>query len=591
MKAHSYPAALAALLLALVPLSASLAANGPVVTGNFTINVVDPVPEIGFSDPTPAAPIDGNPGTTVGEQRLEAYKHVVAIWDANLDINTQIVLQASFTALSCSATGGTLGAAGSINVFRDFPGPSFPSTWYAGALANNLTGMDLNGSEPDPGLLVPPFNDEIVTFFNANLGQPGCLENSTWYYGFENNPPPGAIDFIEVLTHEVGHGLGFQSFADESTGELFLGFPDQWTRFQGDNQLDKRWDQMIDFERLWSAGNAPNLVWNGPAVTAEAPNVLDPKQVILVTAPPNIAGVELEFGTASFGPPLSAAGIQGTVEVANDATGTASDGCEPLVGFTPGNIALIDRGGCPFVAKAQNAEAAVASAVVIADNVDLATPPGLGGTGVVGITAVGVTLTGGQLLRTFANTQIDIGAAASDGALAGTDSSGRVKLYAPAVIAPGSSVSHYDTSAFPNLLMEPFNTNDVDVNDGEVDLTDELLIDIGWDSNVACPVNADDRPTVVLNGCDSGVENRRGEYVVFPSKKFLFPSLPASAFGAIAGGCYIADLLPTCTSPFVEPNPGQYQSCIAQLTTDMRRQGIISGGEAGAIRNCASQDD
>jgi hypothetical protein len=40
-----------------------------------------------------------------------------------------------------------------------------------------------------------------------------------------------------VLTHEVGHGLGFQSFTDESTGQLFLGFPDQWTRFQSDNQL------------------------------------------------------------------------------------------------------------------------------------------------------------------------------------------------------------------------------------------------------------------------------------------------------------------------------------------------------------------
>jgi hypothetical protein len=588
MKNHNYLAGTALFLLAIVPLTSSVAANGPVVVGNFTINVVDPDPDIGFSDPTPAAPIDGNSGTTIGEQRLEAYKHVVGIWEGNLDINTQIVLQASFAELSCTATGGTLGAAGTINVFRDFPGPSFPSTWYAGALANNLSGVDLNGSDPDPGLLEPPFNDEIVTFFNANLGQAGCLENSSWYYGFTNDPPPGAIDFISVLTHEVGHGLGFQSFTDESTGQLFLGFPDQWTRFQSDNQLGKRWDQMIDFERLWSAGNAPNLVWSGPAVTDEAPNVLDAAQVILVTAPPNIAGVELEFGTASFGPPLPAPGIQGTVELANDGSGTSSDGCEPLVGFTPGNIALIDRGICAFVLKAQNAEAAGASAVIVADNVDIATPPGLGGSGAVGITAVSVTLSGGQLLRTFPETAVDIGAAASDGSLAGTDNSGRLKLYAPAVIAPGSSVSHYDTSAFPNLLMEPFNTN-VEVNDGDVDLTGELLIDIGWDSNISCPVDADSRPTVVIDGCDSGVENRQGEYVVFPTKKFLFPSPPASAFGAIAGGCYIADLLAACTSPFVEPNNGQYQSCISQLTKDMKGQGIISDGEADAIRSCAAE--
>lgn len=575
------------LLLASVPLGAAMADNGPVVVGNFTINVVDPDPSIGFSDPTRARPIDGNRGRTVGEQRLEAFKHVVAIWDANLDINTQIVLQASFAALSCTATGGTLGAAGAINVFSDFPGPSFPETWYAGALANNLVGADLNGSTPDPGLLQPPFNDEIVSFFNANLGKPGCLENTAWYYGFENDPPPGAIDFVAVLTHEVGHGLGFQTFADESTGELFLGLPDQWSRFLGDNVIGKRWDQMIDFERLFSGANGPHLVWNGPAVTAEAPGVLGPERVILVTAPPDIAGAELPFGTASFGPALPAAGIQGAVELVNDGTDNAADGCEPLVAFTAGRIALIDRGTCTFVQKAQNAEAAGAIAVIIANNVADATPPGLGGSGNVGITTVSVTQQGGQLLRSFAGVAVDIGAPAADGSLAGTDPAGRVKLYAPAAVAPGSSVSHYDTSAFPNVLMEPFNTN-VDVNDGDVDLTDELLDDIGWDGAVSCPINSDDRPTVIVNGCDSGVENRKGEYVVIP-KPGVLPAPRSARQGGVAGGCYVADVVAACLSPLVDPDQRQFQGCIRQLTSDMLAEGIIDGGEAEAIRACAVQ--
>jgi hypothetical protein len=593
MNNSHYPAGVVALLLALSPL-ASIAENGPVVVGNFTINIVDEDPDIGFSDPTRAVPIHGNNGRTVGEQRLNAYKHVVAIWDANLDINTQVVLQASFAALSCTATGGTLGAAGAINAFRDSPlsvKKSFPSTWYGGALANNLAGQDLNGNEPDPGLLAPPFNDEIVTFFNANLGQPGCLENSSWYYGFKNDPPPGAIDFIEVLTHEVAHGLGFQNFADDLSGRLFLGLPDQWTRFQSDKQLGKRWDQMVDFERFWSTGNGPNLVWDGPAVTAEAPNVLGPAQVILITAPSEVQGDELPFGTASFGPALPPSGIQGTVELVDDGTETATDGCEALTDFTPGNIALIDRGVCAFVLKAQNAEAAGALAVIIADNVAGATPPGLGGSGEVGITTVSVTLGGGDLLKEFLNTQVDIGAAASDGSLAGTDSSGRVKLYAPSAIAPGSSVSHFDTSAFPNVLMEPFNTNDVDVNNGDVDLTDELLEEIGWDGNVNCPINAIDdvdQPKVIVNGCDSGVPNRKGEYVVIPTKKTLFPIPGASSEGLIAGGCFIADLLPACGSVFVELSSGQYQNCINQLTADMRDQGVIDASEAEAIRSCAS---
>ena len=37
---------------------------------------------------------------------------------------------------------------------------------------------------------------------------------------------------------------------------------------------------------------------------------------------------------------------------------------------------------------------------------------------------------------------------------AGTDSQGRVRLYAPNPRVAGSSVSHYDTIAFHNLLME-----------------------------------------------------------------------------------------------------------------------------------------
>ena len=536
MKTTNAFSIVAGLLGSLFFASTAAAQNGPVVVGNITINVVDPDPSIGFSDPSapdPASTAGGNPGATIGEQRLEAYKHVAAIWDNNLNIKVQIVLQASFTALNCNAAGGTLGAAGALNVFRDFPGPRFPSTWYGAALANNLAGFDLNGSEPDPGLIQPPFNDEIVTFFNANLGKPGCLENSSWYYGFDNNPPPGAIDFVEVLTHEVGHGVGFQDFGNETTGAFFLGFPDQWSRFLGDNLLGKRWDQMISFERRFSATNGPNLVWNGPGVTAEAPNVLGPAQILLVTGPADVAGTEMPFGTASFGPPLPDNGIQGTVELVNDGggPGTATDGCEPLVGFTPGNIALIDRGACTFVSKAQNAEAAGASAVIVANNQPGATPIGLGGSANVGITSVSVTLSGGQVLRQFPDTTVSIGESASDGSLAGTDPAGRLKMYAPGAVAPGSSVAHYDTSAFPNVLMEPFNTNDVNVTENGVDLTDDLLRDIGWDDQVTCPINADSRPTVIVNGCDSGVDNRRGEYVVFPSKKWLFPVVYRNASG------------------------------------------------------------
>jgi hypothetical protein len=55
--------------------------------------------------------------------------------------------------------------------------------------------------------------------------------------------------------------------------------------------------------------------------------------------------------------------------------------------------------------------------------------------------------------------------------LAGADGAGRILMYTPTTLAPGSSVSHYTTEAKPDQLMEPaINSN----------LTFPLLRDIGW---------------------------------------------------------------------------------------------------------------
>ena len=65
----------------------------------------------------------------------------------------------------------------------------------------------------------------------------------------------------------------------------------------------------------------------------------------------------------------------------------------------------------------------------------------------------------------------------------GADAMNRVRLFAPKSLQQGSSVSHFDTSAAPNLLMEPA------INPGiplTLDLTRQQLRDIGWyrDSNL-----------------------------------------------------------------------------------------------------------
>ncbi|MCJ7754802.1 MAG: hypothetical protein MUP13_09575, partial [Thermoanaerobaculales bacterium] len=62
--------------------------------------------------------------------------------------------------------------------------------------------------------------------------------------------------------------------------------------------------------------------------------------------------------------------------------------------------------------------------------------------------------------------------------LAGADALGRPLLYNPNPLELGSSISHWDLSAAPDILMEP--TASPDVGFGEVDLTLPLFQDIGW---------------------------------------------------------------------------------------------------------------
>ena len=62
--------------------------------------------------------------------------------------------------------------------------------------------------------------------------------------------------------------------------------------------------------------------------------------------------------------------------------------------------------------------------------------------------------------------------------LAGTDDLGQLLLYTPDPLEPGSSISHWDISAAPDLLMEPFASPALRL--GVVDLTLPHFRDIGW---------------------------------------------------------------------------------------------------------------
>src|SRR5262245_3100739 len=164
------------------------------------INIDDP--GVGFNEATPAAPVGGHAGTTLGEQRQIVFAFVADCWGRKLRSDIPIQVLATFAPLDCDSTSGVLGAAGAYNVFSDFPNGK-PGTWYPGALANKLAGVKL---EPNPD---PFVSADIISFFNGELGKPGCLDGLSFYLGLDGKPAANQIDLLTTVLHEFGHGLGF----------------------------------------------------------------------------------------------------------------------------------------------------------------------------------------------------------------------------------------------------------------------------------------------------------------------------------------------------------------------------------------------
>jgi Zn-dependent metalloprotease len=91
-----------------------------------------------------------------------------------------------------------------------------------------------------------------------------------------------------------------------------------------------------------------------------------PQPTLDVLSPPSAAG-SYPAGGAVFNP-LEPWAITAAVEIVDDGVGAPSDGCQTLRDFSPGTIALIDRGSCLFREKVVNALTAGASGVIVVNN-------------------------------------------------------------------------------------------------------------------------------------------------------------------------------------------------------------------------------
>ena len=461
---------------------------GTAMGAEVRLNNLDAGTGTGLDDPTPVSPVGGNPGKTRGEQARIVFEYAASLWGAVLKSRVPITVDASFKRLACTANGGTAGNARAVNIFIPDPGTPgvLPGVAYHAALANALEGVD-----SDPG------QAEVLARFNGAMGTPGCAEGHGWYFGLDGRTPRDRDNFLNVVLHEMAHGLGFSDFNNLATGEVLTGddgvvIPDIYSLYVYDNAKRKWWYDMSNAERASSAVNDGHLVFAGTRVHADAPRALGQRDALLVAAPAEIAG-EYGFQRVAFGPAANASNFSG--DVVRVATGSNAQGCSAPdnANAIAGHVALIELGTCKPADKVRFAQAARATGVMLIDSKgDAASMSWDAGSGdPIGIPVLVVAQSDGAVLEAnLAGLRVVM-----QKALTGADLDGRVQLYAPSILKPASSFAHFDTRLWPDPLMRWQGTPGMrgHIN---LDLTPSLLQDEGWRLNTGGQL---------LRLCDSGV--------------------------------------------------------------------------------------
>jgi hypothetical protein len=115
----------------------------------------------------------------------EAFDEAVRIWSTLITSSVPIKIQAQWAALGSNVLGSAIYTA----AYANFKGAQKLNVYYPVAIAEKITGENLNGDDPD-----------IFARFSSN---------TNWNFNFMTPPSSGQFDFTTVVLHEIGHGLGF----------------------------------------------------------------------------------------------------------------------------------------------------------------------------------------------------------------------------------------------------------------------------------------------------------------------------------------------------------------------------------------------
>lgn len=446
------------LLFALLTLSAA----GGSHAAQIVIVNQDPA-GVGLNDPTPVAPAPGNPGTTLGQQRMNVIVAASTLWGRQLVSQVPIRLETRFTEEECSPEYALFGFAGPKSAHHGFANAPRTNTWYSSAQASAHSGVDHS-----------PGNNQAQMRLNVRLDQQCMGPGTGWWYGLEPAAVPnGRIVLLTVVLHEMAHALGMVNLVN-TTGQQMQDRPDAWNWESFDLEQDRLWPAMTNAQRAASMINDPDLVWTGDHANEQVSRYLHRPGRLVIQTPAAIAGNYVARSSA-IGQPVPAAGIGGQVVAA-----VPADGCSALTNAASvaGKIALIDRGTCIFPQKVANANAAGAIAVIVADNAVNPNPMFMGGIHPgARIPSHAVHKATGDAIRAHLASGVTVRLTWDTAAPIDGTREGFVRLHAPNPFVSGSSVSHISTFVWPPPLMAPYISPS---NFGELDMTPALLRDIGW---------------------------------------------------------------------------------------------------------------
>ena len=124
-----------------------------------------------------------------------AFEHAVGIWETIVESEIPIYIKANWQTIydEDGKTNTILGQAGPTDYYENFEFAPRENRFYPVTLVERITKSEISGaSSPD---ISSTFNKEIK-----------------WYFGTDGKTPDLLYDFVTVVLHEIGHGLGFTGF-------------------------------------------------------------------------------------------------------------------------------------------------------------------------------------------------------------------------------------------------------------------------------------------------------------------------------------------------------------------------------------------